>query len=325
MKNQIKLTAIVFAALFVMFSCEKEEFKTNTYTKKQSALTDLFKNIAPPMQSFTIIAGQQQVVVGEKGTKITFFINSFKKKDGTILTSGNVKIVLQEMLTGSEMILANKTTTSDGKLLQSGGQIYIKAYIGNEELLVNQVAKPQVDILVNNQGAMGLFKGMVKENDSIKGDTIINWEKDKDSVKIKNDSAQGGGGAGGGLKAYYNFDFGDFGYWNCDQLYSDPNPKTELYIKTPLGFVDSNTQIYIYFNSINSVAKCEGFKISTNEFFLNHSLAPIGMNIKIVMISKKDGIHYLDIKSATTSLGFNMTMAPTISSEAAIKLAIKSL
>jgi hypothetical protein len=34
MKNQIKLTAIIFAALFVMFSCEKEEFKTNTFAKK---------------------------------------------------------------------------------------------------------------------------------------------------------------------------------------------------------------------------------------------------------------------------------------------------
>ena len=326
MKKKIQLTGAIFLSLFIVIGCYKEDVQAISSSKKQSTLTDLFKNIAPPKQNFTVTAGQQQVVTGEKGTKVTFFATSFKKKDGTILTSGSVKIVLQEMLTGPEMILANKTTTSDGKLLISGGQIFISAYSGLEELLVNQNAKIQVQIPNNNLGSMALYKGNVKERDSIKEDTTINWVKEKDTVAINLDSAQGGGGAaGGGLKEYFKFDFGDFGYWNCDQLYSDPNPKTELHIKTPAGFVDSNTQIYIYFVAINSVAKCEGFKLQTNEFYLNHSEAPVGMSIKIVLIAKKDGIHYLDTKSAVTSAGFTMTMNPTSSTEAATKLAIKSL
>jgi hypothetical protein len=166
----------------------KKNSKQTLLQKKQSALSDLFKNIAPPMQNFTVTAGQQQVVVGEKGTKITFYSNSFKKKDGTILTSGNVKIVLQEMLTGSEMILANKTTTSDGKLLVSGGQIYIKAYIGSEELLVNKASKPQVDIPAKTMDNMEMFLGNTKENDSIKGDTVINWVRDTTTVRRVKDS-----------------------------------------------------------------------------------------------------------------------------------------
>lgn len=147
MKKQIKLSAIIFAVSLFMYSCEKESTTTSSSnSKKQSALTDLFKNIAPSLQDFKINAGQTQTVTGQNGTKITFYSNSFKKKDGTIVTGGSVVIKLQEMLTGPEMILANKTTTSDGKLLVSGGQIFIKAYLNNEELIINKSARPMVEI-----------------------------------------------------------------------------------------------------------------------------------------------------------------------------------
>jgi hypothetical protein len=323
MKNQIKLNAIILAAVLLVFSCAKEEFTTNTYAKKQSALTDLFKNIAPTMQNFTITAGQQQLVTGEKGTKITFYANSFKKKDGTILTSGSIKIVLQEMLTANKMILAKKSTTSNGNILRSGGQIFIKAFLGSEELIVNEASKPSVSILSTTFEPMSLYSGTVKPMDSIAGDTIINWDITKDSIVFKQDSA--GGGGGGNYVGSYNFKFGNFGYWNCDQLYNDPSPKTEMYIGTPSGFVDSNTAVFIYFTSLNSVARCEGFNYTTNKFYLNHSQASVGLACKIVLVSKKDNKFYFDLKSATVTAGFNITMTPVESTEAAIKAAIDAL
>jgi len=323
MKNQIKFITLIFAAIFFIFSCEKDNSTpTTSNVKKQSALTDLFKNIAPPIQNFTITAGQYQVVTGEKGTKIAFFNNSFKKKDGTILTSGSVKIVLQEMLTGSEMILANKTTTSNGQLLQSGGQILVKAYLNGEELLVNKNAKPEVLIPSNTLRTMSLYAGTIKENDSIKGDTSINWDITKDTVKVKDTQAFVGGTF---WPRGYGFFMDSFRYWNCDQLWDAPSGRTELNITLPTGFVDSNSSVFIYFTSINSVAKCEGFIKSTNTFHLNHSTAPIGMSIKILAIGHKNGKYYYEIKSAMVTDGYSTTMSPIEVTEADLKLAIKSL
>jgi hypothetical protein len=164
MKKKIQLTGAIFLSLFIVIGCYKEDAQTSNSSKKQSALTDLFKNIAPPLQNFTVTAGQQQEITGEKGTKITFFPNSFKKKDGTIVTSGNVKIVLQEMLSGNKMILAKKTTTSNGNLLRSGGQIFINAFLGTEELIVNEVSKPTVSIPTNSQEFMSLYSGHYKRD-----------------------------------------------------------------------------------------------------------------------------------------------------------------
>lgn len=317
MKKKIKLAAISFLSLFLIYSCEKEEANTNT-TKKQSTLTELFKNIAPPMQNFTVTAGQFQQIVGEKGTTISFYANSFKKKDGTILTNGSVKIVLQEMLTGPEMILAGKSTTSDGKLLVSGGQIYIKAYLGSEELRVNQAAKPLISIPTEMTGDMKLFVGSVKEKDSVAGDTIINWQQDTTTVRRRQDSS--------GVKIFNEFECDSFRFINCDYFYSDPNPKTDVKITVPTGFVDSNTQVMVFFPSINSVARVYQFENSGNYFILNNGYqVPVGMQAKIVVISKQGNQYYFQVKTVTISANINESMTPTASTEAAIKLAIKSL
>ncbi len=326
MKKQMKLTAVIFSVIFILLSCEKEPLEiSNSTTKKQYALTDLFKNLAPPMQNFTITAGQYQIIKGEKGTVIGFQANSFKRKNGTILASGSVKIILQEILTGPEMILANRTTTSNGKLLISGGQILVKAFLGNEELIVNKNAKPEVRIPTNNLKPMDLYAGNLITDDSIVGDTTINWDITKDSVIIIDSAGRGGAGGTTTWPSGYGFFMDSFRYWNCDQLYDNTTPRTELYIKLPIGFDNINTGVFIYFTSINSVAKCEGFEPSSKTFFLNHAEASVGLAIKILSISKKDNKIYYDLKSSTVTSGFNTTMDPTEISETALKALIKTL
>lgn len=318
MKNQIKITAIIFLTLFTSIGCYKESMQTSTSAKKQSALTDLFKNIAPPMQNFTVTAGLQQLVTGEKGTKITFYSNSFKKKDGTILTSGNVKIVLQEMLTGPEMILARKTTTSNGRLLVSGGQIFIKAYLGNEELLINKSARPIVEIPTNSNDNMNLFIGNIKANDSIIGDSTNDWTL-VDTIEVVRRQDTFG-------KSVFIFPLDSLTFINCDYFYNDPNPKTDVKYTLPNSFVDSNTQIMIYFPSINSVARAYKFVYSGNYFILDGGYqVPVGLQAKVIAIAKKGNEFYFEVKSITVAANLNVNMNPTVSSEAAIKLAIKGL
>lgn len=326
MKKKINLTAIIFLTLFTSIGCYKESMQTSTSTKKQSALTDLFKNIAPPMQSFLVTAGQTKTIVGEKGTNITFYPNSFKKKDGSVLTSGNIQVVIQEMLTGPEMILAGKSTVSNGKLLISGGQFYINATLNGEQLLVNNAAPPLVKVPSNQNGTdMSLFKGNVTANDTIQGDSAINWEMKKDSIIFNLDSFYNSSGTVS-LSWNYSFGFEEFGYYNCDRYYDWSAPRTEVKVKTSEGFDHTNTQVYVYFKSINSVIKLEGYDKNLKTFFINHAEAPIGLVVTIVIVAKKDNKHYLEVKpNITLTANYSTTSNPTESTEAAIKLAIKGL
>lgn len=316
MQNQIKIAASILLAVFAMLSCEKNSLTTNTSSQKQSAFTEFFKKIAPPMQIFTISAGQNQVVTGEKGTKIYFFYNSLKKKDGTILTSGDVKVVLQEMLTGPEMILANKTTTSNGKLLVSGGQIYIKAYQGNDELLINPAANPEVDIPANTPDNMSLFKGNLKENDFLKGDTVINWVADSTPVRRGQDS----------FRVAFNFPLDSFRYINCDYFYNQSAPLTDIKVTIPSGFADTSVALFVYFPSINSVARAHTFNSITQSFSLGDSYkVPVGLNVKFLFVGKKGSQFYYEIKSATITNNHTTILSPAITTESAIKAAIKSM
>lgn len=326
MKKKIILSTVVFITLLILTGCYKEDLQSATNTKSKSTLTELFKNIAPPKQNFSVNAGQQIKIVGAKGTNITFYPTSFKKKDGTILTSGSVTVILQEMLTGPEMMLAGKTTTSNGKILVSGGQFFVNATLNGEQLFINPDSKPKVT-LPSNQAAteMSLFKGNPKENDSIAGDTTIDWEIKKDTMVHRIDSISDNSGIVR-FDWTYSFGFEEFGYYNCDKFYDWTSPRTEIKVKTPNGFDHTNTHVYVYFKSINSVIKLEGFDKNSQTFFINHSEAPIGLEVTIVAVAKKDNKHYLDVKSnIILTANYSTTSNLIESTEAAIKLAIKGL
>lgn len=316
MKKIIK-SLVGLSLIWMITSCEKDEL-VSTASKRQFDMSTFFAQTEPSRQNFSFTAGQYKQIIGTKGTRITFFANSFKRANGQIVTSGTINIVLQEMLTGPEMILANKSTTSNGGLLKSGGQILLKAYQNGEELLVNKASRPVVEIPTKNNDDMNVFYGTVKVNDSLVGDTSVNWNVDTTTnVNVVNDSFSNNN--------YYNFQIDSFNYINCDKFY-DQNPKSDVKITVPATFVDSNTAVFLYFPAINSVARVYKFDKTTNSFILDGGYAvPIGMNVKIVMVAKKGTQYYYEIKTATITSNFTTTMNPTTSDINSIKTAISNM
>lgn len=319
MKRQIKNTlGILF--ILAIFSCEKDSMTSSTSTSKStSQLTDFFNSVKPENQTFSITAGQYKTIMGAKGTKISFLPNSFKKKNGTVVTSGTVNIVLQEMLVGGDMILANKTTTSNGKLLISGGQFYIKAYQNNEELLINKEAKPTVSIPAKTNQPMSLFIGTVRANDSISGDSTINWNTDTTTVTTVQDTASS--------SLYYNFTLDSMTYINCDYFMNSSATLTDVQVVMPnTSFVDSNTAVFIYFPSTNAVARMYTFTKSTKTFNLGtYYRLPEGFNVKIVIVSKIGSQMYFEVLNKTIVTNLSVNANPTPSTLSAIKTAISTL
>lgn len=317
MKKIIK-SLVGLSLIWMITSCEKDELVSTTSNKRQFDMSSFFAQTEPSRQNFSFTAGQYKQIIGTKGTRITFFANSFKRANGQIVTSGTINIVLQEMLTGPEMILANKSTTSNGGLLQSGGQILIKAYQNGEELLVNKASRPVVEIPTKSNDDMNVFYGTVKANDSLVGDTSVNWNVDTTTnVNIVNDTISNSN--------YFYFRIDSFNYINCDRFY-DQNPRSDVKITVPATFVDSNTTVYVYFPLINSVVRVYQFDITSNSFILENGYnVPIGMNVKIVLVAKKGTQYYYEIKTATITSNFTTTMNPTTSDINSIKTAISNM
>ena len=77
-------------------------------------------------QYFTCKTDIETVLKGAEGTTLTIPKDCFETETGSILR-GVVKIELKEFLKTSDMILANLVTESDGKLLETGGMIFLNA------------------------------------------------------------------------------------------------------------------------------------------------------------------------------------------------------
>lgn len=299
------------------YSCKKETSPCTNCSSRQFSISSFFKLSQPAMQNFNINAGQFASIIGAKGTKVFFYPTTFKNKNGQVVSSGTVTIVLQEMLKGADMILANKTTTSDGKLLQSGGQILLKAYQNNEELFINAAAKPTVKIPASNSAPMNLFYGNVTANDTLAGDSTINWTPADTSgqVTILQDSF--------GL---YNFQIDSFTYINCDYFYGSGQPLTDVSVVVPTQYVDSNTAVFIFFPTINSVSRFHEFNATTHTFNLGWGYKiPIGLSAKIVVVSQIGSQYYYDMQAVTISNGLSINSTPAASTLTNIQSQIAAL
>ncbi|MFN8283639.1 MAG: hypothetical protein U0U67_10520 [Chitinophagales bacterium] len=323
MKKATKILALLLIIGIGISSCSKDKIQ-KTQNARQSTLNDFYKLTQAPLQSFTINAAQFQTVVGAKGTTIYLPPSAFKTKTGAIVSSGNVIVKLQEMLKGADMILSNKTTTSDGKLLKSGGQIYIKAYKDGEELVMNKSVFTNVYIPSATNTPMDLFYGTVTPSDSISGDTTINWTPVDTSRNVVNTTITDT--TAGHYTYAFTFKLDSLTYINCDYFYNSPNPLTNIFVTTPSAFVDSNTNVFIYFPSINSVTRMHTFNFATNTFSLSNGyFVPEGLSIKIVVIAKIEDQYYYEIKPTTVVTNLTVTSNPVAATLAEIQTAIQGL
>ncbi len=314
MKTKIKsLVILAGVSIFLVSACKKEEnvmppsqVKTNTGT---SSLGSFFTaNEKAATQTFTIDASSYQDITGAKGTKIYFYPNTFKTPSGAIAT-GNITIKLIEVQTKADMILLNKTTTSNGKLLISGGEFSITAFQnGNQLTLANNSSNMYIEMASKNPGNnnMILFSGQQTSS----GD--VNWALT--GLNGPNNTVFDSIG-------YYSFALGgdsiptpdSLGWINCDYFYNSSN-NTTITINTPANHIGvgtanmPNTRVYVFFNNLFAITQLSG---SANVF--TSSSTPVGTQIKIVAISEINGQYYSSITpvTVTANLTQSITLNPT--------------
>ncbi|WP_133054736.1 hypothetical protein [Niastella populi] len=297
MKATLLSAAILTTALATMTACKKDKGTPPNYAKAD----DVLAAHAIKQQSFTGNADAGFTITGEKGTKVTFAPNAFVDGAGNVV-SGTVTVTLKEVLSKKDVLFSGVMTESNGQLLESGGEILVKAQKDGAELQVNpklQDKGAQVEIpKVMNNGDMGLF--------------------------IQERRQQGGGASGGNQQEspytwvpapYYPFGNGpnsytfslpSFSWVNCDRFYSDPNPKTTI---TALpAFQDNNQvsdlQVMLVFKNIATVITLP-FDYTSQKFQSYQNSLPIGLQADLIILGK-DSDGFIQFGTQSITIGANM-------------------
>ena len=271
-------------ALVLFNACKKEDDSPNSSNNSNNnngsnntnIVLDFFKenlNDAKQITSVDITNGNY-IDGNNYGTYIYISDCSFLDSDGNQVT-GIIDFELIEAQTKLDMLKLNKPTfTSDGQLLVSGGILYVNASQNGEDLIINPNCGLDVNMpnYSNNSydGNMQYFSGDVDLNG------VFGWDLEEDVTVITPQDFDTSG---------FYFPIDSVGWINCDYFYNIDAPLTGVQVELPSGFDGSNSQCFIYYNSINSLAGLyDGDQDGVFDLGAGYE-TPVGMSVKFIAIS----------------------------------------
>src|SRR5687767_8740078 len=133
------------------------------------------EKITFPTDKFTISASSDTTIFGQQGTRLFIEKGTFQFPDGTPVTD-SIKIELKEFYKKSDIVLAELSTESNGKLLETGGMINIQATSEGREIEIKadkRIIAHFPKSKSSNQ-KMNLFYGDKSSTDT----SVTNWELD---------------------------------------------------------------------------------------------------------------------------------------------------
>lgn len=293
------LALFMLVALVLFNACKKEDDSPNSNNNSNNnngsnnanIVLDFFKdnlNDAKQITSVDITTGKY--IYGNYGTYIYISDCSFLDSDGNQVT-GIIDFELIEAQTNLDMLKLNRPTfTSDGQLLVSGGILYVNASQNGDVLNINpncglEVSMPNYSY--NSQdGVMQYFSGDVDL------DGVFGWDLEEDDTVVTGQDTAG-----------FYFQIDSVGWINCDYFYDTLSELTGVQVELPSGYDGSNTQAFIYYSSINSLA---GLYDSDQDgvFDLGFGYeSPVGLSVKFIALSGdsvNDYYYHITNNTATT-------------------------
>jgi hypothetical protein len=244
----MKFLKIIFALLIISLvinSCRKKDndldddknedqkpvpkWETTTSTP---AVLNFLRSKAPAFVSFNI-SGEQGGTISSNGIKIIFSPNSFVTSNGSVYT-GTVNVKMKTIRKVSEMIYSGVTTTSGGELLLSDGMFKLEAYDNANNALnlrPNYTYSSEITSTTANEDSR-VFWGEIRGNND---NNTVEWVWANDSSFVE--SVKGIGDT----TISYLWGLNKMFTWcNLDRFMNE-TPLTNITIKTPEGFTNTNT------------------------------------------------------------------------------------
>lgn len=248
------LSLLVLAVAMGMGSCSEQRIEANSYESPNQFMMD---NRAEEQVFVIDTGGQGGPIVGNQGTRLWGDSSIFMFPDGgAVAYPFTIKLI--ELYTPKDMILYAMPTVAQGNLLVTGGEIRVRAFKDDVEL----VLRPDRNYFAlfptaDPDPAMRLFGGQQM------GD-IVDWVQLSDTdFTIVQDSAG----------TFYGAIVPQMGWINCDYFYgSDPDSLTTITYTSENDELD-NVAKFLYFDDIQSVMQVYGTTSGS---------VPIGASVKSI-------------------------------------------
>jgi len=293
---------LVLTAISVAISCNKKI----VYSPPVQTIT-WTSGLRSTPQTYTVIAGRDTVIMGKDSTVMHFYPNSFKLATGNIITSGSISIQLIEMYMPGVMIANGATTTvMDGTLLQSGGQVYIKATMNGQEVFANKYGLGFRHPGSSNQ-PMEIFYGSLGNVDSTVQWTISDTSKTGSAASGTTTDSSISTATDPHPSFMYIFDScTSFDWVNCDHFMGN-GANDKIFFQLPDdSYSNTNTVVYLTLTETNSVEKAE--YSGGGKFLIAH--LPGGVPYKTVAITNKDNMYYYCEQIGTTTVTHAVITVP---------------
>ena len=325
MKTNFKNIGLLFLATIFLASCDNDNDDAATSLPTAAEFAAVRKEALDKItQKFNMTAGTGVVTfTSANGVKISIDGNCLTK-NGTPVT-GAVAIEYVEIFQKGNMLVTNKPTmgimpNGDRSLLISGGEFFIKATQGGQELATTCNLNLQVP--TNLTG--GLDNAMILWNGIIDANGDLAWKDAREA-----DGTNGGKGGVQGEQNTYYVTFGKFGWTNVDRFYSDPRPKTTILVGAPQGYNNTNSAIYLSYDGEgqNALAKLDTYT-PAGLFSEHYGQIPVGLACHIIFATEDNGQWRYAIKGVTITAAstYTFTLAETIvGTEAQLIAAINAI
>ena len=305
-KALLSLTLIGIIAFITVLSCKK----TKSNSGPQQSLNQLFSGLQSTPQSFSVTAGRDTIVYGNNGTMLHFYTNSFKDANNNIITAGTVNLQLIEMYKAADMIGKRATTTANGQILMSGGQITMNATMNGQEVYAN-VYGLGFKHGSSSSASMALFYGSTGNADStttwIQSDTRHAGTKTNGTTHVSTTHH---------TASIFLFDTcNNFTWANCDWFCQSDSIKTTVSVILPdTSYNASNTEMFLVLPNVTCCFKnssdtftavlsnvesnlgSSSYVAATNTLTLvsehNTAIVPAGTVYELVVITNKNGNFY---------------------------------
>lgn len=326
--NKKIVTTFLISAAFLLNACQKnidvfvpDPGQNNTadtaWNNTISATAPVFSLhntllLQPVKDSFEVGANAVTIITAN-GVQITFPPNCCVGGTGQAIT-GKVYAEVLLIKKKGDMVLMNKPTSSNGRVLVSGGELFISLSKNGQPVLLAPNAKIQIryaDVLPSPQ--MKLFVG---------DETVparFNWLPAPDSINNFVNAGQ----------QFYEITTNHLRWINCDYFY-DTTGITRSTVSTslPANYTNANTTAFLVFKDINAVMAMHADV--PEKRFLSTKI-PNGKLAVVVVLSKQGNDYFLAKETITT--GVNVTTAnnlkilltPVKTSLADIKLYLSTL
>lgn len=333
-----KLPVLFLLAIFSLASCNNNQQKTDeikiTSKVESDKLNDFLKKFEEPPQTFQVATNKRILIECNQGTNILIDPFDLETESGGPVGK-NIDIEVKELFTQQQFVKTGIQTVSDGRLLVSGGALYINLTSDGQKLKLKEGKTYSVQLPKISEEEMNLFYGQF---DSTKN---MNWKQTEQvfvaPVRIVSDSAIHDANAlpfevivvtGSGKfrdtvkksvknlteselkqydqemevskKVYSPINVNKFGWINCDRFNTPGVPLTNVEFTITNKPEEVNyILVYMIFTEINSVMQCCYYswnnKVEKNNFYNT----PIGTQVKFLAMGSQHGKIFATLTNKT--------------------------